>query len=493
MVISKSNYVKFLACPRLCWYSFFAQDKAKPFDEECKQIKDGKIVGDYAKQYFKGTVDVTVKKPDGSLDLSEMLMATKKAITDNVPVIAEASFQIDDLFCSVDLLVKAGDAYDIYEVKAAKNVAEKHIHDAAFQTYVLRRYGLNIRHTYLLILNKDYVRHGGLDLQQLFLPVLLDGDKDFKTALDQVDTVLGELREFLAQSGGPNAGFLHQHSRCKQCAYVEHCYSGLPLPNIFSINALTKQAEHYEKGIVTFEDVKNSGIKLNQRQSAQVDSYLNKQDVIVDKVGLKKFLAEITYPVYHLDFESIEPVVPLCDDTKPLMQIPTQYSLHIEYADGHVEHKEFLGETIDPRREIAESLVNNIPAEATVLAYNKTFESNRLEELAERYLDLRDHLTSIHDHVIDLIVPFRKGYYYASAMGGSNSIKEVLPALTGNDPDLDYHALPFVHRGSEAMDAYVPMLEAVEPKRTWMREGLLKYCELDTLAMVKVLQKLREA
>ena len=119
MVISKSNYVRFLQCPRLCWYGFFAKDKAKPLDEECKQIKDGKIVGDLAKRYFKGTVDVTKNNPDGSPNLSEMLVATAKAIEDGAPVVAEASFQVDDLFCSVDLLVKAGDAYDVYEVKAA--------------------------------------------------------------------------------------------------------------------------------------------------------------------------------------------------------------------------------------------------------------------------------------------------------------------------------------------------------------------------------------
>lgn len=68
-----------------------------------------------------------------------------------------------------------------------------------------------------------------------------------------------------------------------------------------------------------------------------------------------------------------------------------------------------------------------------------------------------------------------------------------MPALTGNDPELDYHALPFVHRGSEAMDAYLPMLDESEPRRTWMRDGLLEYCKLDTLAMVKVLAVLRKA
>ena len=215
MTISKSNYVKFLTCPRLCWFSFFAKDEAKPSDKECKQIKDGKIVGDYAKQYFKDVLDVTKAKPDGSLDLSAMIAATKQALGDNVPVIAEASFSTDDLFCSVDILVKSGDAYDIYEVKAAKNIAGKHYQDAAFQTYVLKKCGLNVRHTYLLILNKDYVRHGNLDLQQLFLPVLLDDAAEFLSAYGQIDDALVSLRKLLELKDAPE-GFLKQHSKCNR-------------------------------------------------------------------------------------------------------------------------------------------------------------------------------------------------------------------------------------------------------------------------------------
>ena len=349
-----------------------------------------------------------------------------------------------------------------------------------------------MRQPYLLILNKDYVRHGNLDLQQLFLPVLLDDAAEFLSAYGQIDDALVSLRKLLELKDAPE-GFLKQHSKCKQCAFSSYCYRKLPNPNVFSINRLQKRAELYEEGIVTFEDVVKSGTELNKRQKAQVDAYLNKKDVICDKAGLKAFLAAITYPIYHLDFESIEPVVPVCDGTKPLMQIPTQYSLHIEYEDGRVEHRQFLGDSVDPRRKVAESLVADIPSDVTVLAYNKTFECNRLEELADLFSDLRDHLLSIRSHVIDLIVPFKQGDYYASAMGGSNSIKEVLPALTGNDPELDYHALPFVHRGSEAMDAYLPMLDESEPRRTWMRDGLLEYCKLDTLAMVKVLAVLRKA
>ena len=81
--------------------------------------------------------------------------------------------------------------------------------------------------------------------------------------------------------------------------------------------------------------------------------------------------------------------------------------------------------------------------------------------------------------------------YYVPAMGGSFSIKSVLPALFPDDPSLDYHNLEGdVHNGCEAMNIF-PKIKDMEPEEQQRaRQSLLKYCELDTFAMVKVWQKL---
>lgn len=77
-------------------------------------------------------------------------------------------------------------------------------------------------------------------------------------------------------------------------------------------------------------------------------------------------------------------------------------------------------------------------------------------------------------------------------MGGSNSIKAVLPTLFPNDPELDYHALEGVHNGVEAMDAFARLADMPPEEAERTREQLLRYCELDTLAMVRIWQRLRE-
>jgi len=132
----------------------------------------------------------------------------------------------------------------------------------------------------------------------------------------------------------------------------------------------------------------------------------------------------------------------------------------------------------------------DIPMGVCVTAYNKAFECTRLKELADIYPDLADHLLNIEANIVDLLVPFQLGYYYNRAMGGSFSIKSVLPAIFPNDPELDYHNLEGVHNGSEAMSLFPKIKNMPVEEQKIARENLLKYCELDTFAMVKVWQEL---
>ncbi|MBQ8828389.1 MAG: DUF2779 domain-containing protein, partial [Clostridia bacterium] len=186
--------------------------------------------------------------------------------------------------------------------------------------------------------------------------------------------------------------------------------------------------------------------------------------------------------------------IPEFDGTAPFLQIPFQYSLHyMESKNGRLHHVEFLAEPgADPRRELAVRLVNDIPQNVCVLAYNMTFEKAVIKRLAEQFSDLSHHLMNIHDNIKDLMEPFRKQFYYDRRMHGSYSIKNVLPALFPDDPELNYVNLDQIHNGGEAMLAYYDMSAKTDAERDETRRNLLKYCSLDTLAMVKILQKLIE-
>ena len=186
--------------------------------------------------------------------------------------------------------------------------------------------------------------------------------------------------------------------------------------------------------------------------------------------------------------------IPLYDNISPYEKIPFQYSLHyLITKEGELKHKDFLAiPNTDPRRLLAERLVKDIPKDVCVLAYNMMFEKMVIRMLASLYPDLSMHLMNIHDNMKDLMIPFKNRKYYTKEMRGSYSIKYVLPALFPDDDELNYHNLDMIHNGSEAMNAYVNISKLSKEEQEQVRNNLLKYCELDTYAMVKIWEKLKE-
>ena len=215
------------------------------------------------------------------------------------------------------------------------------------------------------------------------------------------------------------------------CAFWQYCSRHLPNQSVFKLYRMNfdKKIALYKEGTITFEQLSDE--PLNEKQRRQVECSLT-GTIYINKVEVDKFLSTLSYPLYFLDFETIQPVIPEFQGTHPYQQIPFQYSLHyIEKEGGELKHKEFLGVSgEDSRRSLSEQLCNDIPLDACVTAYNKAFECSRLTELAETFQDLASHLLNIRDHIIDLLVPFQQGWYYVPAMGGSFSIKSVLPALS---------------------------------------------------------------
>ena len=102
---------------------------------------------------------------------------------------------------------------------------------------------------------------------------------------------------------------------------------------------------------------------------------------------------------------------------------------------------------------------------------------------------------SVWSHTIrnskDLLDPFQKGFYYNRDMGGSFSIKSVLPAIYPGDPELDYHNLNGVHNGSEAMELFPRLKDMPKAEREQAENDLLKYCALDTFGLVKIYEELK--
>ena len=493
--ISKSRYTLYRQCPKALWLKTYKLEEAIVSDALQQRFEAGNVVGDLAMGLFGDFTEVTAYTPDGRLDLRKMVEETRKCLDEGVDVICEASFFFNGGYCAVDILKKENGGYAIYEVKSSTD-ADKEVYaqDVAYQKYILENNGINVSGTYLVCINSDYVLNGELDIHELFQ--IQDISEAVANEYPLVKSQVEEAKKMLSNiDEEPNEDLdVHCH-KPYDCAFWQYCSRHLPKQSVFNLYRLNfdKKIAHYQQGIITYEQLREE--ELNEKQRMQVECSLN-DTIFINNVEIREFLNILSYPLYFLDFETIQPVIPEFQGTHPYQQIPFQYSLHyIEEPNGELKHKEFLGVSgEDPRRALAEQLCKDIPMNVCTTAYNKAFECTRLKELAETYPDLSEHLLNIRDHIIDLLVPFQSGWYYVPAMGGSFSIKSVLPALFPNDPELDYHNLEgCVHNGGEAMNIF-PKIKDMSPEdQQAARHSLLKYCELDTYAMVKVWEKLKEA
>ena len=485
--LSKSKYCKGIQCPKILWMDMNMPEKGEDVLFE-SVMATGNMVGDLARHYF-GKYDLV------EFDFNKNIMAdkTKQLMESGSENIAEAAFYIDGLYCAVDILHKNGDGYDIVEVKSSTHVTDIYIEDMAFQYYVLSKCGIDVKRIFLMHLDNSYVRHGELELEKLF--ALEEFTDEVKEKLQEVENNIKSIREYVSTDVEPERDIDLYCEIPYECAYYGYCSRHLPEQSVFDIRRLnaSKKYEYYHQGIISFEDIVREQPKLSDKQMKQVETaYYDRQDEI-EPGAIKDFLDTLSYPLYHLDFETFQQAVPEYDGLSPYSQIPFQYSLHIEQEDGTLEHREFLAkEGTDPRRAIAESLCRDFPTDVCVLAYNMSFERGVLQRLADFFPDLSDHLLAIRDNIHDLMIPFQQQQYYSKAMQGSYSIKYVLPALCPGDTELDYHALEGVHNGSEASATFADMPNHSPEEIQTMRNNLLKYCCLDTLAMVKVLEKLRE-
>lgn len=494
LFLSKSKYCALRQCPKLAWLQKYKPEEQTITPDLQARFDAGNEIGDLAMGLFGDFVEVTAYKGE-KLDLARMIERTKEEMDRGTEVICEASFSYDGLYCAVDILKREDVGWAIYEVKSSTD-SEKDVYaaDVAYQKYVLEHCGVNVAGTYVVVINNEYVFDGTLDIHGLFR--IEDVSKAVEAESGEIERVLALGRKYLLSDIEPAIDLSEACHDPYHCSYWEYCTKYLPQPNVFDLYRMPfrTKLEHYYCGEIAFSDLWKSRTIHDLKQLRQIDCTLHGYGDVVDAECISEFMEKLSYPLYFLDFETVQYVVPRYIGSKPFEQIPFQYSLHyIEREGGELNHREFLAEAgKDPRRAIAEALCRDIPKDVCVTAYNKSFECGRLKYLAEAYPDLAGHLLNIRENVVDLLVPFQSGWYYNPAMGGSFSIKSVLPALFPDDPELDYHNLDDIHNGSEAMNAFPAMehMEPVELERT--RKNLLKYCELDTLAMVKIWERLKE-
>jgi Domain of unknown function(DUF2779) len=316
---------------------------------------------------------------------------------------------------------------------------------------------------------------------------------------------------------------------------------------------------------------KARSLETYQRQWLQVEKALNK-DVTpyVDTDGLRDLFDGVTWPIHCIDFETSMVAIPFHRGRRPYEQIAFQFSHHVFHEDGRVAHVDQYLDVrpgVFPNFDFIRRLKQSLSSDNGTIFRYATHENTVLRQIRDQLLSTpqpdQDELIGFIDSItkprdkepgepglrnmVDLLEVVLEHYYHP-LMGGSNSIKKVIPAVLEESaylqdryskgiygqglevPSLNfsqmnwiekdtssgkvkdpYKALPPVFTdidmnefegegllflddsiddGGAAMTAWSRMqfMEMSDAERSAIQAALLKYCELDTLSMVWLLE-----
>lgn len=496
MKLTKTDFLICLDCAKNAWLKIHKPEvyKKKALSSfELNIIDTGNQIDELARGLF---LDGVLMESRDDTELTKKLMERKTLVIYQPVFATEKYLAVADIF----VFNSNTNVYDLYEVKSSTaseenggRKTEDYLIDMAFQKNVLSDLGIEIGTLNLIRLNKEYVRHGEINLKELFS--MEDLTSQVNEKLDDVRNKMEGAFELLSSEIEPKG-----HCDCILKGKNSHCttawYSNADLPE-YSVHAIsrihkTKLAELIDSRIFNICDVPND-FPLSVNQKRQVETAKSGKEYI-DKSGIAEFLGAMEYPLAFLDYETFPSALPRYDGYRPYQQIPFQFSLHVvENPDGEVDHYDFIYTGKDcPDEYFAEALKKYLPENGSVIVWNQKFEQGINKQLGERLYEYKDFMQNVNNRIIDLMVPFfgKTTMYDHPDFKGSASIKYVLPALV---PHLSYKDL-HIQEGGAASDTWNRIVsdEYSETEKNMKIQALKDYCHLDTLAMVEIFKKLKE-
>ena len=484
ITISKSKYMAGVQClKRLYLLVHEPQIGGGKTAADFALTDQGRQVGKLAHQLFPGGVEVRAGDPEEAIRTTRELVSNPE-----VSAIFEGVFEHGGVLVRVDVLQRRRDGkWRLVEVKSSASLKDEHLEDVAIQYRVVSRSGLDLASACLAHVNRNYVYTGGnIDVWRFFR---------IKNLTRRVERLLPkltfQLRSELRVLAMPNPPEIPTGPHCTNpitCEFFDRCNPPLPNDHIGYLPRLHASAaeELEELGVESISDIPDD-FPLSERQRRACTAVQTGNPWFGEELG--EYLRSLNYPLYFMDFESVNPAIPRFSGMRPFDQLPFQWSVHVQRDPGvEPEHHEFLAtDSNDPRREFITSLCDALGESGSIVVY-AAFESQRLAELAAWLPEFSEQTKRIRGRLWDLLPIVRDNLYHPQ-FAGSYCLKSVLPALV---PELTYEGMT-VANGQDAGLAWESLirggLDQVERNR--IKKALLDYCGQDTLALVKLIHKLQ--
>lgn len=477
--LTKSNLLYYRQCPKRLFLSAHRPELAE-FDPNKAMIFDqGHLVGEIARRLHLGGEMVQF---DGDPDPA--VAQTERLLKESNKPIYEATFLHDEVLVRADLLFPSEHGLRVVEVKQSTSVKAVYRDDCAVQAWVIGRAGHRVESFAVAHINNKFVYPGNENYDGLFTEVPMDDhvralESAVPTWVEQAKEVVDSRREPVAKMG----------KQCKDpydCPFLGYCSLEEPEHSVKKLPHGGKLiAELEAQGYTDLRDVPEDLLTkpVHARMRRAVIS--GRAELAAEARATVRALA---YPRYYLDFETINFAVPIWKSIRPYQQIAFQWSCHVQHENGTLTHSAFLDTSGEfPARSSVDQLLDALGTSGPIISYS-TFEKTTLTQLAELYPDLEKRINAVIERIFDLL-PVLRDHYYHPRMAGSWSLKKVLPTLV---PNLDYSTCGEVADGGGAQRAYIELIkpDTDAARRDHLKAALEKYCGLDTLAMVRVVEAL---
>lgn len=477
--INKTVFLNYISCPTLGWKTKRGMlARLSGLNNDLLTL-EGRNVHKLSRSLFPDAVNAQKRDIESSCAHTSELLQNPENKT-----ILEASFVTGGYSVRADAIRRLEDgSWQLFEVKSGSKYKVKYVNDMAFSAMVLSKAGIKITSSILMHLSNDY--RLGMDISKLF--TFLDCSEKAALRVFEYLEVFDKAREEIESDIMPEP---YLKRSCKNCPLFDTCMGQNVKNHIFDLPRLSVPAieELVASGADTIDKVPPE-FELTEMQQI-VKNCVETGSVYISG-NLKEELDSIKQPYYYLDFESITTIMPLYPGIAPHTQLLTQFSIHKCGASGNITgHCEYIADPKkDCQRLIAEKLIEDLGEEGSIITY-ANFEKVAILKLARLFPDLCSKLEKIAGRIVDFEIIVRKNYYDIR-FHGKSSIKKVLPVMI---PEMSYEGLE-IGEGGDAAAAFAFMAMGLydEEKSEETRKNLLKYCEQDTLAMVKMHQFLINA
>ncbi len=484
--LSKSRFVAGAQCHKLLWWTVHEPeaDELQPDKVLQDRFDQGRQVTTLARQRFPGATFIHFG-PEAS-----RIEATRLALDFGAPGILEAAFSADGVFAAVDVLLREGEGYTLIEVKSSSQLKDDHIPDAAIQTHVLRRSGVDVRRVEVMHLNKEF-RHpdqGDFFVREDITPLV-------EALLPQAPKMIAAQTAALA-GGLPEIAIGLHCFEPRPCPFHDRCWPADPhhISTLYN-NGPKRTCQFMAQGVHSVWEIRPTE-KLPDAAKRQLKAV--KQGTMIVEPGLRSALdgALGTGLLGYLDFETISRAVPVWDGLGPWRATVVQFSYHERRSSvvgsrssDDYTHAAYLAEGPgDPRPELVERMLEATRKAERIVMYS-SFERSRINELADQVPAFADDLKALAAKLVDLL-PIVRNHVYHPDFKGSFSLKYVLTPLV---PDLTYNDLAIVDGQVASVEiARLLFVAHLVEDRDQLRRDLLAYCERDTWAMVRLVERLKE-